>query len=245
MNQTRATNIDGFKERTEPLLKPRQVEDMKDQHDSLERSLSSPQHISGMIQDKPAMFRQMTNIRRTLEKDMPLKYEGPQMDQAKKREDLLLTKIKAGMPTHEEMRRNPPGAVDKHRAWESRNKKAILEWKNIRRRLQVSGAIDDCPPDSVDVSNIEKFRPFGGAQQLNLDNAQIQGKDFFMDAEPKSVIFHDHEIETLKSVDPDLAKALCTLPASTRSEIKEIIKGLALSEQAPKPAVKRTAKAKR
>ena len=247
MTETQATDGAGFTERTEPLLKPRQVDDMKEQHDSLERSLSSPQHISGMIQDKPAMFRQMTSIRKTLEKDMPREYSTRELDLAKKRENLLITKIKAGMPTHEEMRRNPPGAVDKHRAWEARNKKSILEWKNIRKRLQVSGAIDDCLPDSTDVSNIEKFRPFGGAQQLNLQGAQIEGKEFHMDYHPKSVVFQDSEIEILKSVDPELAKALCTLPAETRLEIKSIIKGLAEAQvqEEAKPEVKPVAKAKR
>ena len=69
---------------------------------------------------------------------------------------------------------------------------------------------------------------------------------------PNSVVFQDSEIEVLKSVDPDLAKALCTLPAETRAEIKTIIKGLAetagMEEEVlvrDKPEVKPVAKAKR
>jgi hypothetical protein len=38
------------------------------------------------------------------------------------------------MLSHEEMRKCPPGAVDRHRRWEKKNKK-ILEWQNIQRRL--------------------------------------------------------------------------------------------------------------
>ena len=238
-----------FKERIKPFLKPRQVEDMREQQGTLERALGAPQHISGMIQDKPAMHRQMTNIKRILEEDMPREYSSKDLDSAKSREALLLGKFTAGMPTQEEMRRNPTGAVDKHRSWEARNKQTILEWKNIRKRLHASGAIDDCLYDSVDVSNIERYRPSGGAQQLSLDSAQIPGKEFHMDRIPNSVVFQDTEIDLLKTIDPELAKALCTLPAETRAEIKSIIKGLAESaeavEKAAKVDVKPITKAKR
>jgi hypothetical protein len=36
------------------------------------------------------------------------------------------------MPSQEEMRKAPPGAVDKHMGWEKRNKPKIAEWKNLR-----------------------------------------------------------------------------------------------------------------
>jgi len=229
-----------FREQTAPLLKPRQVEDMKEEQKGLETALSSPAHISGRIQDKPAMFRQLNNIKQTLERDMPREYATHELDLAKSREAELISQIRQGMPTQEEMRRNPPGAVDKHRTWEARNKDAILEWKNIRKRLHASGAIDDSLPDSTDLSNIEMYRPSGGSQQMNMDNAQITGKEFHMDHIPSSVIFSEGEIATLKLLDPELAKALCTMPAEARSAIKAIIKSYVDAEPTAKaePAAK-------
>lgn len=224
MTQAQATETKPFRETTTPLLKPRQVEDMKEEQKMLEDSLSAPAHVSGRIQDKPAMFRQLNNIKQTLERDMPREYAVHELDLAKSREAELINQIRQGMPTQEEMRRNPPGAVDKHRAWEARNKNAILEWKNIRKRLHASDAIDDCLPDSTDLSNIEMYRPSGGAQQMNMDNAQIPGTEYHMDHNPTSVVFSDDEISTLQRLDPDLAKSLCTMPAEARTAIKAIIK---------------------
>jgi len=220
-----------FRERIAPLLSPLQTESLKEEYNQLEASLAAPKWISGQIQDKPMMFKKLSYIKKTMERDLPCKYEGTTLDKAKAREKELIEQITQGMPTQEEMRRNPPRAVDKHRSWESRNKAKILEWKNIRKRLLASGAIDDCPYDSVDISNIERYRQSGGAQQLSMDNAQIAGKQFYMNQIPSTVVFNDDELATLKGADPELAAMIGTLSADVRAERKTIVKGIVSSEK--------------
>ena len=240
MTDIQTTEAKPFRERITPLLKPNQVVEMKEEQAQLEKTLAAPAHISGRIQDKPAMYRQLGNIRSTLEKDRPREYAGHELDLAKSRESELITAIKNGMPTQAEMRRNPAGAVDKHRSWEMRNKEKILEWKNIRKRLHASGAIDDCLPDSTDLSNIEMYRPAGGTQEMNMGNCQIEGTQFhFPPGTPSSVVFSDDEISALQRLDPELAKALVTMPPEARTAIKAIIRSY-VDNETPESAEKTT-----
>jgi hypothetical protein len=69
------------------------------------------------------------------------------------------------------MRRKPPGAVGKHMAFEKAFKAKILRWKNIRRILNKGN-------DDPDISNLELYR--GTKSTLNMDNAEIPGKEFFI-----------------------------------------------------------------
>lgn len=168
-------------ERVEPYLQPAQVKDLVEERAAITEVLSAPPHISNAVQDRGAMRKHAQHIERSLHHDAPKPYAGEEVDKAKERESELLDRIVAGMPTQAEMRRNPPGAVDKHRNWERRHKADLMEWKNIRRRLLVGGHIDG-PVDATDVSNIERYRPAGGAQELSMDNAQIAGRAYFMPA---------------------------------------------------------------
>lgn len=213
-----------FKESTQSLLRPSQVVNMTEERDRLKQTLGSNQpHIQNAIQDRGAMVKQLRSISDMLEKQAPKSYESNELDAAKKRETQLLNDILQGMPTQAEMRKNPAGAVDKHRQWEARNKKKILEWKNIRLRLHASGAIDGALPNSGDVANLERFRPSGGAMELNMDNCQIPGKDYFMNYIPQSVVFNDAELALLKDVEPELAAKLPTLSSDARKAIKDIL----------------------
>lgn len=52
----------------------------------------------------------------------------------------LKAEIYAGLPTAEQMRASPPGALDRHRAWERKNKPKILAWRELHltlRRMRV------------------------------------------------------------------------------------------------------------
>ena len=79
--------------------------------------------------------------------------------------------IRDGMPTVEVMRRNPPGAVDMHIRWETRNKDRILRWKNLKR-------LQDPDNEEKDFTNVEMLRPSGITQGMATDfmmGAQIPG----------------------------------------------------------------------
>ena len=75
--------------------------------------------------------------------------------------------IREGMPTGEEMRRNPPGVADRHRKWDRAKKVNVLRWKTARQLL-------DPQNDDKDYLNVETLRRPGLTQNLDV-NAQIPG----------------------------------------------------------------------
>lgn len=171
---------------TKPLLRPDQVQSAKDEIASLEAKLSNP-----LIEDKAMVRRQLNNARRLTELQTP----RPPQDSAEEgrmvaRSRQLIGEILQGMPSQEEMRKAPPGAVDKHMRWEKANKPKILEWKNLQLRLK---------PGERDAANLERHRPTGST--LNMDGAQIQGKNFFMPATTgPAVVFSDEQLAYLKAM---------------------------------------------
>ena len=96
---------------TKPLLRPNQVAEMRDEVKAAEAKLSNP-----AIQDKGEARKQLIRARSTLESQTP----KPPVDAAEEgrmvsREKQLLNEILSdGIPSQEEMRKAPPGAVDKH-----------------------------------------------------------------------------------------------------------------------------------
>ncbi len=114
-----------------------------------------------------------------LEGSPPNDLQGATKDALYSRQQELESDIKVGMPTHEEMRRNPAGAVDKHRKWERANKTRILERQNILHLLNP----DD---DSKDLTNLDLLRPSQLPQTTStfMSDAQIPGH-FAMTAQAK------------------------------------------------------------
>ena len=167
-----------FQERTVPYLKPIEVEQKVGELQRLRDSLGAPLHIRNQLQDVGTLIRRRNDIQRNLEENAPKPYVEADLDSAVARKEALLAEILQGMPTQAEMRRAPPGAVDKHMKWEQRNKPKILEWKNIEKCLHVTGDAD--APEAVDTSNLERYRPSGGAGELSLDNAVIPGKSIHL-----------------------------------------------------------------
>lgn len=193
-------------ERLQPYLRPNQVEQLIDERASIDNMLNAPEYIKNQIQDKGAMLRHARSIDKTLHENVATPYLDTERDRAARREKELLEDITAGMPTQAEMRRSPPGAVDKHRAWERDNKQKILEWKNLRIRMHVSGMLKD-HETATDVANLERFRPVGGSQELNMDNALIGGKGIFLPNGPIAVtnVMSDEDREAMKQRDMELA----------------------------------------
>lgn len=218
-------------ESTAQLLRPHQMEQVREDIKRFERTLNAPDHVRAQVQSPNEMRRQLRASREMLDKQAPKPFAADELDKAVAREKELLTSITNGMPTQQEMRRNPNGAVDKHRLWEKRNKSDILRWKNLRLRLHESGAVDGFTKDSGEVANLEHFRPSGGPQELLMHGEQIPGTDYHMVANPRSVTMNDTEIAALKEVDPEMAGMLATMSAESRAVVKEAIQ-LALMESA-------------
>lgn len=211
-----------FQESTRQLLRANQVTELTELKERLEGTLTGPAHVTNQIQDVGALKMRLRNTEKMLDQQAPKAYSTEQIDDAVAREKELREAAVVGMCTQEEMRRNPSGAVDKHRAWENRNKNKVLEWKNIRRRLHASGHLGDLV-DANDVANFELFRPSGGTQELNMHGEQIQGQHFFMDQVPRSVVMTDAELTLLKEVDPELSQLIATAAPEVRAAIKEAL----------------------
>jgi hypothetical protein len=233
-------------ESTTQLMRQDQIEGHAAEGRRIADMLNDPRpHVQSQVQDRGHAISNLKRINKAIEDQMPRSYEPHEMDIAIKRESELRKNWLQGMPTSSEMRRNPAGAVDKHRAWEARSKLDVLEWKNIRRRLLAGGNID-APIDAKDVSNIEMFRPVGGPQEMNLHNAQIDGRDFHYPPQGPAIgkPFSDDEINVLHEYSPETVRLLCVADSETRDLIHETIQDI-INNRAASVAADLEAKAKK
>lgn len=204
-----------------PLLRHDQVVEMQDEIRVLEHKL-----VTKEIEDKGAVHEQLRRVKRQLDTQQPKPFSSDEVDRAVRREAELRDEISKGMLSHEEMRKNPPGAVDRHRAWEKRAKPLINEWKNIQRRLHAGD-------DAEEAASVERFRPT--TSTMNMDNAQIPGKQFFLPPYGAAlpVTFSVEQLAIIRAASPALADQLCTLTNAQRSDVKEALvdKGIGLSAE--------------
>jgi hypothetical protein len=194
---------------TKPLLRPHQVADAKEEIASLEAQMASPH-----VEDKNEVYKKLIRSKQTFETQVPrapasVEEEGRMVA----REKEILDSILVGMPSQEEMRKAPPGAVDKHMKWERRNKRLIAEWKNLRLRLN---------PGEREAANLERHRPTSSS--LNMDNAYIPGKQIYIpEGVGATVTFNDAQIAVLRMVSPQLADALSLMSNQQRAQVKAAV----------------------
>lgn len=241
-----------FQETTKPLLRIHQVRDLREEESRLTGMLQAPEYQTKGI-DQAGTRRRLAGVRKQLDTDSPKAYAEIELDSAKKRSDTLLSKILAGMPTQAEMRRNPPGAVDKHANWEKRNKRAINEWRNIQYRLHASSTgADDSLSSERDIGNFERFRPDGGAYELEMSGAQIAGKDIHFPPgfTGNTRVMSDDEAAYIAKADPELRASMALLDNDQRVRVldyvRSILDGKAPQAAAPaEPRVKKSAPGKK
>jgi len=192
------------------LLRPQQVAEMTDEKTRLEKAVANPH-----IQDRGEAMRALRRISKQIETQTPTAFTGEEEGKAVKREAALREKILEGMPSQEEMRKSPSGAVGKHMAWEKRIKPLLAEWKNIKLRLGV-GSTDP------DLANFERYRPTNSS--LNMHNTIVAGTQYFMpETTSPTVVFNDAQIELLRKLAPDVADKLSMMDNATRAEVKQIV----------------------
>jgi len=210
---------------TKPLYRPDQLQNAKEEIRSLEAKLSNPQ-----IQDKGEVGKQLRRAKHMLAAQTPEPpTSGEEEGRMVARSKQLLSDILQGMPSHEEMRKSPPGAIDKHRHWEGRNKAKILEWKNLQLRM-TAGSGDR------EVANLERHRPH--ASTLNMDNAFIPGRNFFMpDTSGPAVVFNAEQLALLRKMSPQLADAIGMMNNVQREEVKNAISGIGLAQEPSEASV--------
>lgn len=207
-------------ERLAPYLRPSQIDDMQREKRVIEGQLNAPPYLRRVLDDPKQAIDTLARIAKQLDADAPKEYKGAELDKAVAREKELREKWMAGMPTAAEMRKNPPGALEKHMAWERRHAQDIDEWKNIRQRLYTSGALPS-EFEGSSVSNIEVYRQHGGPSELSMDGAQIAGKQFHfgVNGATDSVLFTPAQIAIIKLLAPEIADKLALLSAEQRREV--------------------------
>lgn len=198
---------------TKPLLRPSQVEDTKSEIKALEAKLQSP-----YIEDKGEVAKQLRRVTKSFEEQVPRPpVDGEEEGRMVARSRDLLNDILQGMPSQEEMRKAPPGAVDKHMKWEKANKARIAEWKNIQLRLTHG--------QEPDAANLERHRPVGSS--LNMDNAYIPGRTFFMPPADAGLptTFSAEQLAFLRTISPELADQVGLMNNAQRREVKQVLDG--------------------
>lgn len=213
---------------TTNLLRPAQVEDTKNEVSRIEAMLDDPK---AQVEDRPLAHKQLQNMKKVLHEQVPTAFSEQEIDAAAKQEEKLRTDmVEDGMPTQAEMRKCPPGAVEKLRNWEARNKSKLAVWKHIRQRLH-AGSTDP------DVANFEKFRPAGGARELNMDNALIEGTKYMLPPEGADpvVVMSDEERDVLRELDPEVADMMAMATNKQRGAIRDFVRGV-MTEKAEEKA---------
>lgn len=145
------------------LLRPQQVEEFKSEEQNLENMLLEKDA------DKAVIHGQLRRTRKDLKDQTPVMPEGKAKDSMIQENKKLLETITTGMLSQEEMRKNPPGAVDRHLKWEREQKNNIVRWKNNELRLN-AGSSD------TEIANLEKYRPVKST--MNMVGAQISGTHY-------------------------------------------------------------------
>lgn len=146
------------------LLRYHQREDHKGEIEAMESMLPNLKNS----QDRGQVTQRIKRLKTSLETQSPQALSGAVKDKLAKRAKDIEDRILPGMPSKEEMRKNPAGMVGQHMRWEKGNKPDIMELKNIYQMLEPDS-------DDPDLSNIERLRPEGAQDRVRLD-AQIPGK---------------------------------------------------------------------
>ena len=152
------------------FLRPHEVEAAEEDKAVLQRTIDRKAFDQRV--EPPLIRKSMQAVDKRLQQAPPVLTKD-QEDKAKKRIDALESELREGMLSHEELRRNPPGALAQNLAWETANKSKVLEWKNLQLALYRGMSQTDCEAQL----NIARLRP--RVSQLNMDGAQIPAKRIF------------------------------------------------------------------
>lgn len=147
-------------------LKPGQRAEKQREIAEIRAQLDDPL-IRKRIQNPGALIARNKAQQRDLDTQSPPPLTPGLRDKLARLDRLLVDRISDGMPTGEQMRRKPPGAVDQHTAWDRANKRHVLMWKAGRRLLHPDS-------DAVDLCNVEQLRRPGLTNNLHVD-AQLPG----------------------------------------------------------------------
>lgn len=189
-------------------LRPNQTADLKLEQKRLREVAKRPDV------DKGETRKQLNSIGSMLDNQSAKQLSGQDLDSAKSRIDTLVADITKGMPSDEEMRKCPPGAVGRHMAWEKRTKESVSEYK----RLMIATNMGS---DDPELASIERLRPTKST--LNMHNAVVSTADHhgIESAAPARVI-NSEQLALIKERAPvEISSKLCVMDAEGRSMVLE------------------------
>lgn len=163
-------------------LRPAQEAELRGEARSLEESINDRRPGGA---DKGDMQRRRRQIQRMLDTQSAPDLGPDERDAYAKEARQLESEFTQGMCSAEEMRKNPPGAVDKNMRWQRANRLKVSRWKNLIRALHKGD-------DSPNIANIERFRPHHTVSDLSMVGAQITGKTF-VGTHPSDAYKENHE----------------------------------------------------
>ncbi len=210
------------------LMRPHEVEDAKGEVRNIRDALEAPAYIRGKVTDLPNMAKRRSRLEAQIDAYAPKPFKEEELDKAIALSNELESKIREGMPTSAEMRRNPPGAVSKHIGWQKTKSKMVQAWKTVQLRLRESGAVADHLVYGHDIANVERIRPTGhDTRELNMDYAQITGKDIKYGKEVgKTTVFNEEQLAMLQQLDPDMRGQLFSLNQVQRARVKDFVQAV-------------------
>jgi len=155
-------------------LRQHQINEIENEKRVIENTLTQQ---SRAVQDRANLQSHLRRIDTQIETQAPPEVSGADRDRMVKENAAIEARLVPGMPSDEEMRRNPPGVVGRHMRHEKRTKCTdyfdegdLARWKDNQLTLHRG---DDDP----DIANFERMRPLhnmGGMQ-----GAQIPGQQYF------------------------------------------------------------------
>jgi len=153
-------------------LRPHQVEDIENEKRVIQNTLEH-----NRVEDRGNLHAHLRRIDKELSEKAPPDLTPQERDEKVKECREIEGRLRPLMPSDEEMRRNPPGVVGRHKKFEKAAKSRaffsegdLARWKDNQLALNKG---DDDP----DVANFERLRPLHNSGSML--GAQITGKSFF------------------------------------------------------------------
>lgn len=197
-------------------LRPTLLAQLHDEAKNIDEML---QHDRSAFEDVGAARRRRQVIQQQIDAGTPPDTNPEQRSIIAKTERQLRREMMDGMPSQEEMRRNPRGAVSKHLDWERRNKAKLEVWRNCTYTL-MKGATND------DIGSFERFRPrtstlgmhdaaIPKTREMSFPSEQFKANYDLIDWEKERDLMLDDGLDPLAEPPEDRAETLIAELAET------------------------------
>lgn len=154
-------------------LRPNQIEELENERRVLKNTLKSRE-----VQERGNLESQVRRLEHQIEAQSPPDTTPAERDALAREAREIEAHLLDGIPSAEEMRKNPPGTVGRHIRWEKKAKARSERWADgpLRRWKEIQLTLNkgDFDPD---VANFERLRPVRNPL-TSMEGAQIPGQTY-------------------------------------------------------------------